>query len=413
MIRLKDPINWWYPEFNQQRDEQTNIMYPIEEPAVRDSIDYGDANVSEKIEVENEDRILGPKAFDEKIPNCGFALDLYPERQLKYRVIGGFVAAPDTLPWHVSLYTYEPNHFRYMCGGVTADEFYALVGTNKFNNSDSKGAFYKVTEHVLHPNFNVSTYANDIAVLRVLTKLPLHTREVRAICLPKQQIKTDNRVFVSGFGRTAFESKNYSDPLMAAEIRILDDNWCHVYPSYHSEIHLCAGYAIGKKDACTGDSGGPLFMKFGQRTYLIGLVSFGENCGRAERPGVYTRITFFIDWIKQTAAGWGFTHPEAGAPSALLYAVDVNIFDCTISCDCQMAYQVFDSRVMMCAGYHSGQKDSCQGDSGGPLASLENDRAVLIGLVSYGEGCAEKGRPGVYVKLSQFLPWIHSILAQY
>lgn len=58
---------------------------------------------------------------------------------------------------------------------------------------------------------------------------------------------------------------------------------------------------------------------------------------------------------------------------------------------------------MFCAGVPQGGKDSCQGDSGGPVT---NKDGAVVGIVSWGAGCAEKGYPGVYTRLGSFVQWV-------
>ncbi|KAI4787378.1 hypothetical protein KUCAC02_036503 [Chaenocephalus aceratus] len=63
---------------------------------------------------------------------------------------------------------------------------------------------------------------------------------------------------------------------------------------------------------------------------------------------------------------------------------------------------------MFCAGYIEGRQDSCKGDSGGPLVTQYHRTTFLLGIVSWGRGCARPGNYGIYTRVSNFLPWIHN-----
>ena len=74
------------------------------------------------------------------------------------------------------------------------------------------------------------------------------------------------------------------------------------YSDYGGKITdsmICAGYrGVGGKDACQGDSGGPFVCNDGGKAVLAGVVSWGFGCAAPQYPGVYSRVTYVLDWIK-------------------------------------------------------------------------------------------------------------------
>ena len=105
-----------------------------------------------------------------------------------------------------------------------------------------------------------------------------------------------------------------------------------------------------------------------------------------------------------TVIGWGTTS-QNGQLSEALQEVQVDNWNLT-SCNTSYSGVITDS--MICAGEQSGGKDACQGDSGGPLIIKGNSSSddIDYGIVSFGEGCAQAGYPGVYTSIPFVLPWI-------
>jgi len=102
-------------------------------------------------------------------------------------------------------------------------------------------------------------------------------------------------------------------------------------------------------------------------------------------------------------AGWGTTISGFQQIASNLIEVLVPLVDSAV---CNIPYRNAITENMLCAGYMEGGKDSCQGDSGGPLISEYHGQVVQIGIVSWGEGCALEGYPGIYTKVQNYIPWI-------
>ncbi|MEU4803418.1 serine protease [Actinosynnema sp. NPDC023587] len=112
----------------------------------------------------------------------------------------------------------------------------------------------------------------------------------------------------------------------------------------------------------------------------VGLPGRGEDLYRAGTVG--------------TVLGWGRTS-EGGQQSERLREADIPI---TSNASCAEAYDGYDKTTMFCAGYPEGEVDACQGDSGGPFVV----DGKLVGIVSWGVGCARPGKPGVYTRVAHY-----------
>ena len=172
-----------------------------------------------------------------------------------------------------------------------------------------------VLNYFKHPQYNEKTLQNDIAVLSLETenKEPLAwTRWVRPVCLPepyprqKQLYKVGREATVSGFGLLSERETSMSSSLQHVKLDIVELEDCmKAYKGTTAKVdeqNFCAARA--GKDACTGDSGGPMVRQGGDRRfYLVGVVSFGKGCARKGSPGVYARVDKFITWIRETVEG--------------------------------------------------------------------------------------------------------------
>jgi secreted trypsin-like serine protease len=106
--------------------------------------------------------------------------------------------------------------------------------------------------------------------------------------------------------------------------------------------------------------------------------------------------------------GWGAA-AEGGDASRLLLKASVP-YAGNAACNEPTAYNGEITPGMMCAGYRDGGIDSCQGDSGGPLVWHSPDGVVLVGVVSWGEGCARRLKYGVYTRVDHYRQWIEKII---
>ncbi|MCX5143405.1 MULTISPECIES: trypsin-like serine protease [unclassified Streptomyces] len=171
-----------------------------------------------------------------------------------------------------------------------------ISGRDELNGTDGKEI--AVSGTWVNPGFDATTNSGDVAVLTLAEALPEQS-VIPMAPAGDSAYDSGTAAVVYGWGDTTGNG-DYATSLRSAKVTVLPDSSCEqAYPgggngTYEASAMLCAGEPEGGYDACQGDSGGPLVAQ----GRLVGLVSWGSGCGRAGSPGVYTRISAAIEWMK-------------------------------------------------------------------------------------------------------------------
>ncbi|XP_061537727.1 transmembrane protease serine 13a [Phycodurus eques] len=137
---------------------------------------------------------------------------------------------------------------------------------------------------------------------------------------------------------------------------------------------------------------------------LAAEVNFDDDVHPACLP---VNAQQFLPGTACWTSGFGTTEAGSGVVSDDLMEVTVDLIGTQV-CNNPRVYGGAVTENMVCAGHLEGGRDSCQGDSGGPLVCQIDDVWYLVGITSWGAGCGEIDKPGVYTRVSSLLPWIYT-----
>ncbi|CAK1580139.1 unnamed protein product [Parnassius mnemosyne] len=159
----------------------------------------------------------------------------------------------------------------------------------------------------VHPDYARPRKYHDLALLRLVKRVPF-SRNVFPTCLYTGEADPTVPLTVTGWGITDITRAATSSLLLKATLNIVSQDSCNLKYSKSRKLpngivneQLCARDVSGVMDTCQGDSGGPLQGLTGLDGHyrLVGVTSFGSGCG-SPVPGVYTRVSKYLDWIEST-----------------------------------------------------------------------------------------------------------------
>lgn len=272
------------------------------------------------------------------------------------RIVGG----DETDPYSIRFVVAIRKNREQKCGGalvdrctvVTASHCFVDVGSTPSyeeydvglslhhidldRNTNICSMYVGIEDVHIHPDYDSVSLQNDIAVVKLsscvsdtclvkgavafLDTVPLGSEPPAPVTRTfGAEVAGWGAVYDSNYGSyfqgpipgylTFDNGEVYPDTLRSARVSVQQDENCSSayskLPGYKYSVQkqLCAeGDQPGTRDACFGDSGGPLFVRsHAHGTVLVGVVSWGVSCASTDYPGVYTRVAYYTDWIQQHA----------------------------------------------------------------------------------------------------------------
>ena len=251
------------------------------------------------------------------------------------RIVNGEVDDIRDKPWMMSLLVCGMDGNCFTCGAALLSDEWALTAGHclvlEGTTIDYVVAFHSISEkiepltnnpyiygaeYIVHAEYKTNGVFNDIALIRFTTSLPFSER-LFPICLPHADMCLREGVLfdLAGWGTTS-EGGSASAKLLKTQAYLekygdcawfLNNAQADPFGSYIQPNEICAGGKMLPEetdwsDTCQGDSGGPMtFEDANEVNTIMGIVSWGFGCARPGYPGVYTRVTNYVDWIYQNS----------------------------------------------------------------------------------------------------------------
>lgn len=231
------------------------------------------------------------------------------------RVVGGENAQPGQFPWQVLLHDKNEG----FCGGSIVNEKWVvtaahcikpgvkitvIAGEHNTEKEEPTEQRRSVISIIPHHNYNatINKYSHDIALLELDEPLTLNSY-VTPICIANREYTNIFLKFgsgyVSGWGKV-FNRGRTASVLQYLKVPLVDRATCLRSTKFTIYNNMfCAGFHEGGKDSCQGDSGGPHVTEVEGISFLTGIISWGEECAVKGKYGIYTKVSRYVNWIKE------------------------------------------------------------------------------------------------------------------
>ncbi|XP_071854043.1 uncharacterized protein [Apostichopus japonicus] len=264
---------------------------------------------------------IGDCSFTLTILNICGSNPLFPS----IKIVSGEAATPGSWPWQAFL------QFRsIVCGAVLVSNKWAvtaahcvsdpgvrdgleavILGETDIINGTTTRLTVEVERVILHPGYLGTFVDNDIALLEL--SVPVEYDDyVRPACIPEGSSFNEegqySNCYITGWGYTQEEGP-LATKLLQANIPLVNQTVCaHQLAEQGfmtvTENMICAGADNSNESVCQGDSGGPLVCQEADgRWTLVGITSWGYECGQQQNPSVFTRVSQYVDYISSIVRG--------------------------------------------------------------------------------------------------------------
>ncbi|XP_039492537.1 venom protease isoform X2 [Drosophila santomea] len=278
--------------------------------------------------------LVDKESFREDISGFSFPIDAGPIYQTLDRcmsntphIIGGGPALAREFPHAARLgHRSDADQVDWFCGGTLISDRHVLtaahchyspqgsvnivrLGDLEFDTDidDADPQDFIVRDYTMHPEYYYPEMYNDISVV-TLSRPVIFNEYIQQACLPFDDGRAVSSFIAIGWGQVESIPRTENKRLQKVRLynygtrcRITSDRIDELPEGYNATTQLCIG-SKEHKDTCNGDSGGPVLICHDDHPcmyHVMGITSVGVGCDTPDIPGMYTRVHFYLDWIKQ------------------------------------------------------------------------------------------------------------------